>query len=85
MTIIIPDSFREFVAAQIASGLYADASSLLAALLEKEQARAKRESIDRSLLSALAGGESTEMTPQDWSEIRAELQRKHAERNGNKS
>lgn len=85
MTVTIPDSFREFVAAQIASGQYADENALVCALLQREQARKERESIDKKLLEALDSSESTEMTSGDWDEIRAAVQRKHAARNGSRS
>ena len=84
MTVTIPDSFRDFVRAQIASGQYSDESALICALLQKEQARKERESIDRKLLESLDTGEATEMTRADWDEIRGEVQRRHAQRNGSR-
>lgn len=84
MTVVIPDSFREFVSSQLASGQYSDESALVCALLQKEQAKQEREAIDQKLLQALDSGEATEMTPADWHEIRAEVQRRHAQRIGNR-
>lgn len=84
MTVTIPDSLRAFVDAQVASGHYSDESALICALLEKEQARKERESIDRKLLESLNNSEATEMTAADWNEIRAEVQRRYAARNGNR-
>jgi len=83
MTVTIPESFRAFVAGQIASGNYADESALVCALLQKEQALKERETIEKRLLEAIAG-ESTEMTKADWKEIRDEVQRRHSARTGNR-
>jgi antitoxin ParD1/3/4 len=82
MTVTIPDSFGDFVAAQIASGQYADENALVCALLLKEQARKQRELIDKQLLEALDSSASSEMTSADWDEIRAAVQQRHAARSG---
>ena len=82
MTVTIPDSFRDFVSAQIASGHYADENALVCALLEKEQAKMERDTIDMKLLESLDGSPATEMIRADWDEMCAEVQRRHAQRNG---
>ncbi len=84
MTVNIPDSFREFLSSQIASGQYSDESALVCALLQKEQAKKEREAIDGKLLEALDGSESTEMTSVDWAEIRAEVRRRQDVRSGSR-
>jgi Arc/MetJ-type ribon-helix-helix transcriptional regulator len=84
MNVNIPESFREFVAAQIATGKYADENALICALLQKEQACKERESIDGKLLEALDRSESTAMTSTDWDDIRAEFQRRQTVRNGSR-
>jgi antitoxin ParD1/3/4 len=84
MVVTIPESFRDFVTMQIAAGSYADESALVCALLQKEQTRNERESIDKKLLAVLDGSESTEMTAADWDDIRGEVQRRHAARNGSR-
>jgi Arc/MetJ-type ribon-helix-helix transcriptional regulator len=81
MIVIIPDSFHEFLAEQIASGMYADENELICALLKKEQMRKERESVDQKLLEAL-DSPTTEMTKPDWDELRAEVERRHAARSG---
>ncbi|MBM3994051.1 MAG: hypothetical protein FJ303_07845 [Planctomycetes bacterium] len=82
MTVVIPHSLSEFVSALVASGEYSDENALICDLLRKEQIRRERESVDAKLIESLDGPEATEMTAQDWNEIRAEVERRYALRNG---
>lgn len=72
MNISLPDSLKEWVEEQVASGGYATASEFFRELLRAEQQRRLREHIDANLHQALDSGESTPMTPSDWERIRRE-------------
>jgi Arc/MetJ-type ribon-helix-helix transcriptional regulator len=85
MTVEIPDSLRDFVQSQIAAGRYPDECAMVSALLQKERARMERGAIDKQLLGAVESSESTPMTSADWDEIRTEVQRRHAARNGSRT
>lgn len=83
MTITVPDAFRTFVADQVAMGKYANENEWFCALLKEEQVRKVRQEIEKKLLEALEE-EPTELTKQDWDEMRAEVQRRHKERESNR-
>jgi len=82
ITITLSDPVKEYVDAQIASGRSVDVSDVFSKLVENENRRAHREAIDRKLLESLDDGEATDLTAGDWNDIRAEVQRRHTERNG---
>jgi antitoxin ParD1/3/4 len=55
-------------------------SDYLAELLRLEQVREGRERVDAKLIEAIDSGPASEMTAQDWQEVRDEGQRRAASR-----
>jgi antitoxin ParD1/3/4 len=82
ITISLSGPTKDYVDSEIASGRCASVSDVFAFLVEREQCRKARETIEKELVKSLDSGEPTEMSANDWSEIRAEVQRRHAQRNG---
>ncbi len=71
MTISIPDSIKELVDQEIASGAFPSAEDYIRALVEADQ---KQKALDRLEARLIEGLDSpaSEMTQQDWDEIRRE-------------
>ena len=69
--ITLPDALHEW-AKQQAGRRGVSVSDYLAELLVLDQARAARDRVDAKLIDALDSGPATEMTPQDWQDVRDE-------------
>lgn len=72
MNISIPEPLKQFVDDQVASGRYGSVSEYVRELIrddEKHKAQAKLEAL---LLEGVRSGPPTEMTRQDWEDIRRE-------------
>jgi antitoxin ParD1/3/4 len=80
INISLPDSLKEFVDDQVATGACSSASEYIQRLIREDRERRHREEIDQRLLGAVDGGPSTALTPQDWEEIRREVRQRAAER-----
>jgi len=81
MTISIPDSIKELVDQEVASGAFPTAEEYIRALVEADQ---KRKGLDRLEALIIEGldSPSSEMTAQDWDDIRREgLARLHSRPN----
>ena len=72
MTIFLPESLKVFVEQQVASGKYANAEQYLGALVEADQKQKSKEHIEALIQEGLDSGPATEMTSQDWEQIRRE-------------
>jgi antitoxin ParD1/3/4 len=57
---------------RVGSGRSSGVSEYVGDLIRDDERRKVQEKLEALLLEGLAGGEATEMTRQDWSEIRAE-------------
>ena len=71
MNISLPEPLKEFVDHQIADGRYSSVSEYIRELIRDDEKRKAQERLEAMLLEGLAG-ESSEMTRQDWSEVRSE-------------
>ena len=71
MNISLPDPMKAFVEHQIASGRYSSVSEYVRELIRDDEKRKAQERLESMLLEGMAG-ESTEMTRQDWDDIRKE-------------
>ena len=77
MTISLPESLQQFVAEQVSAGKYTSAEEYIEALVEAERARARLEAL---IVEGLECGPATEMTAQDWEDIRRRVREYHAAR-----
>lgn len=76
MNISLPDSMKEYVDAQVASG-YSTASEYVRELIRNAQKQSVREQLEQQLLAGLASGEATPMTDADWDELKQRILAKH--------
>lgn len=71
MNISLPDPLKQYVDEQIAEGRYSSVSEYIRALIREDERRKAEERLERLLLEGLKG-EETEMTREDWNDIRKE-------------
>jgi antitoxin ParD1/3/4 len=71
MTISIPDSIKELVDQEVASGAFPSAEDYIRALVEADQKQKAQERFEALIMEGLDSPLS-EMTSQDWDELRSE-------------
>jgi antitoxin ParD1/3/4 len=71
MTISIPDSVKELVDQEVASRAFPTAEDYIRALVEADQKQKALDRLEAQLLEGL-DSPSSEMTQQDWDDIRRE-------------
>ena len=69
MTISLPEPLKQFNEQQVSAGGYASAEEYIGALVEAERERAR---IEELIVEGLESGPATEMTAEDWEDIRQE-------------
>ncbi len=72
MNISLPDQLKEFVDNQVGSGRYSTVSEYVRDLIRDDEKHKVQERLETLLLEGIQSGEATEMTRQDWNDIRAE-------------
>ncbi len=72
MNISLPDQLKEFVDDQVGSGRYASVSEYVRDLIRDDEKRKAQEKLEGMLMEGIQSGASTEMTRQDWADIRQE-------------
>ena len=72
MTISLPDQLKEFVDGQVCSGRYPSAADYVQKLILEDEKRKLQDQLEDFLIQGIDSGESKEMTPQDWVNIRRE-------------
>jgi antitoxin ParD1/3/4 len=72
MNISLPDQLKEFVDEQVGSGRYSSVSEYVRELIRDDEKRKAQEKLEALLLEGIQSGEPTEMTREDWSDIRRE-------------
>jgi antitoxin ParD1/3/4 len=77
------DAIKEFVQEEIASGASSSPTEVVEKLIQDEKKRRAREKVEALLDKAVASGEPSEVTAQDWQDIRGEVQIRQGRRNGN--
>jgi antitoxin ParD1/3/4 len=81
MNIALPPSMKQFVQDQVQRGGYSSVSEYIRDLIRSDQREKARQALEAQILKGLESGNPTPMTPEDWAEIRAEVRRRHANRN----
>lgn len=82
MNVSLPRTQKEFVDQQVRQGSFATVSDYIRDLIRREQRAFAREELERKLLEGLNSGPATEMTPEDWMELREGLRKRFASREG---
>jgi len=85
MNISLPDQLKEFVDFQVGTGRYSTVSEYVRDLIRADEKRKTQEKLEALLMEGLQSGEPTEMTHQDWSDIRAEALKQFEARKARKS
>ena len=73
MTITLPDSLRTSMEIQASANGFGSVEAYVGALVEADLRRFAKVRLEQSLLDGLNSGPATEITPQDWEEIRREV------------
>jgi antitoxin ParD1/3/4 len=69
LNISLPETMRDFIDSQIAEGGYSTASEYIRELVREAQKRKAKEKVEALLLEGLQS-EASEMTPEDWQELK---------------
>ncbi|MDD1418573.1 type II toxin-antitoxin system ParD family antitoxin [Dolichospermum sp. ST_sed1] len=76
MNISLPDTMRDYIEEQVAQGGYSSASEYFRELVRQDQKLRANERLQTMLLEGLNSGNATEMTAQDWEDIRQAVREK---------
>jgi antitoxin ParD1/3/4 len=72
MNISLPDQLKEFVDNQVVAGRYTSVSEYIGDLIRDDEKRKTQDRLEALLMEGVQSGEPTEMTRQDWDDIRRE-------------
>ncbi len=72
MNISLPETMKQFIEEQVSAGGYSSVSEYIRALVREEQKRKAQEQLEALLVEGLESGKPTEMTDEEWNEIRKE-------------
>jgi antitoxin ParD1/3/4 len=84
MNISLPDQLKKFVDDQVNSGQYSSVSEYVRELIRGDEKRRAQEKLEALLIEGIRSGEPTEMTRQDWAEIRQDAVRQFELRSAKK-
>ena len=76
MNISLPDTMRDYIEEQVAQGGYSSVSEYFRELVRQDQKHRANERLQTMLLEGLNSGNATEMTAQDWEDIRQAVREK---------
>lgn len=72
MNISLPDQLKDFVDQQIGSGRYSSVSEYVRELIRDDEKRKAQQRLEAMLMEGLHSSAPTDMTPDDWADIRRE-------------
>src|SRR6266853_111254 len=72
MNISLPDQLKEFVDEQVGSGRYSSVSEYVRELIRDDEKRKAQEKLEALLMEGVQSSGPTQMTRQDWADIRRE-------------
>ena len=85
MNISLPEQLKEFVDDQVGSGRYSSVSEYVRDLIRDDEKRKAQEKLEALLLEGMQSSKPTEMTRQDWDDIRREALKQFEARKSRKS
>jgi antitoxin ParD1/3/4 len=85
MNISLPDQLKEFVDHQVGSGRYSTVSEYIRDLIREDEKRAAQEKLEALLVEGIQSSQPTEMTRQDWEDIRREALKQFESRKSRKT
>ncbi|MHC5738737.1 type II toxin-antitoxin system ParD family antitoxin [Nostoc sp.] len=77
-----PDAMRTYIEKTVATGGYSSVSEYFRELVRQDQKRQAAERLETMLLEGLNSGNATEMTPDDWEDIRQAVRERIAKHKG---
>jgi antitoxin ParD1/3/4 len=80
MRISVPDHLKDFIAARVSEGGFNDSNEYVCALIQADQARRGRSTLEAEVLKGIESGLSVPMTDDDWTSIRHEVESRCARR-----
>ena len=72
MNISLPEQLKEFVDDQVGSGRYSSVSEYVRDLIRNDEKRKAQEKLEALLMEGIQSSGPTDMTRQDWDNIRRE-------------
>jgi antitoxin ParD1/3/4 len=84
MNVSLPDAMRDYIEEQVNGGGYSSVSEYFRELVRQDQKRKANERLEAMLLEGINSGTATEMTSQDWEEIRQAVRQRIAKRKESK-
>jgi antitoxin ParD1/3/4 len=85
MNISLPDQLKEFVDHQVVSGRYSTVSEYVRDLIREDEKRAAQEKLEALLVEGIQSSQPTDMTRQDWEDIRREALKQFESRKSRKT
>ena len=85
MNISLPEQLKEFVDNQVGSGRYSSVSEYVRDLIRDDEKRKAQEKLEALLLEGIQSSKPTEMTRQDWDDIRREALKQFEARKSRKT
>lgn len=85
MNISLPDQLKDFVEDQVGSGRYSTVSEYVRELIRDDEKRKAHQKLEALLVEGIQGGDPTEMTRQDWEDIRHDAVRQFEVRKSRKT
>ncbi|MHC5612958.1 MAG: type II toxin-antitoxin system ParD family antitoxin [Nostoc sp.] len=82
INISLPDTMRTYIEEKVAAGGYSSVSEYFRELVRQDQKRQAAEHLEAMLLEGLNSGNATEMTPDDWEDIRQAVRERIAKHKG---
>ena len=77
MNVSLPKEQKAFIEERVRAGGFGSASDYVRELIRRDQRELQREEVEQRLLAALETPRS-DMTPEDWQELRENLIKRHA-------
>lgn len=74
----LPAEMREFVENLVSTGQYANTDDYVRSLIQADQERHVKDSLEAEVLKGLHSGPPVPMTPEDWASIRGEVRSRHS-------
>lgn len=81
MNVSLPKEQKAFVEERVREGGFGSVSDYVRELIQRDQRELQREEVEQRLLAALESSKS-EMTAEDWKELRENLVRRHQKTGG---
>jgi antitoxin ParD1/3/4 len=80
MNVSLPETLKDYVQERVAEGTFSNPSDYVRALIREDRKRKAEERLDELLMEGINSGPAEPMTPEDWADMRANLEEHIARR-----